>query len=197
MKVLIACEFSGVVREAFRRKGHDAWSCDISASLKPSEFHIHGDVTPILQEPWDLVIAHPPCTYLAVSGARWWLGREREQLEAAGFFMACYNANANKVCVENPVGFMSTNFRKPDQYIQPWQFGHSASKKTGLWLRGLPLLKETDRVYGRIVDGKERWDNQTDSGQNNLGPGVDRKKLRSVTYSGIASAMAEQWGSLY
>lgn len=186
MKVLIACEFSGIVREAFIKQGHDAWSCDLLPSEIPGQ-HIQGNVLEILKR-WDLVIAHPPCTHLAVSGARWFNDKQKEQNQAIDFFMSLVNAPIEKICIENPVGIMSTHYRKPDQYVQPWQFGHDASKKTGLWLKNLQPLTPT-----RIII-KDRYANQTPSGQNKLGPSDTKWKERSRTYQGIADAMAEQWG---
>lgn len=201
MRILVACEFSGVVREAFRKRGHDAWSCDLLPAMDESKFHYKGPVEDLLIEKvyfrvdgksyegkWDLIIAHPPCTYLAVSGNRYYANRP-DLYEPAIDFAKQFFDHADKVCVENPVGRLSTHWRKPDQYIQPWQFGHDASKKTGLWLKGLPPLRPTNILT------KERYANQTPSGQNNLGPSKDRAKIRSITYQGIAEAMAEQWGS--
>jgi len=152
-----------------------------------------GDVLEHLGDGWDLMVAHPPCTHLAVSGARYFAEKRTDgrQKEAVAFFMALARAPILRIAVENPVGIMSTMWRKPDQIIQPWQFGHPESKGTCLWLKGLPLLEPTN-VLGRPVSG--RWSNQTPSGQNRLGPSVDRWKLRSATYPGIAKAMAEQWG---
>ena len=189
MKVLIACEFSGVVRDAFAARGHDAWSCDLLPSDSPGN-HIQGDVLDLIEQDWDLMIAHPPCTHLAVSGARWFKDKQKEQAEALDFVRALLAAPIDRIALENPVSVISSKVRKPDQIIQPWQFGHPESKKTCLWLKGLPLLEPTT-----ILDLPEsgRWKNQTPSGQNNLGPSVDRWKKRSVTCSGIASAMAEQW----
>lgn len=195
MKVLVGCELSGVVREAFRARGHDAWSCDLEPADDKSPFHIQGDVLDILHDwPWDLGIFHPPCTYLTVSGLHWNHRRpERWQLtkEAAIFFLRCYEAPIPKVAVENPVGHMNSAFRKPDQIIQPFQFGHPESKSTCLWLRGLPKLTHTN-VLPKPECGY--WNNQTPSGQNKLGPSKDRAKIRARTYEGIAKAMAEQWG---
>jgi hypothetical protein len=186
VNVLVACEFSGVVRRAFRRAGHSAVSCDFLPSDDSSPAHIQDDVRNVITGPgmFDLMIAHPPCQYLAGSGARWWKGREAEQDEAADFFMWLYNAPIPRVCVENPVGAMSKRFRPPDQYIQPWQFGHGETKKTGLWLKNLPLLNPTNVVDGR--EGKV-W---------RMPPSPDRWKQRSITYQGIAEAMADQWGGL-
>jgi len=178
------------VREAFRAKGHDAVSCDYLPTEIPGP-HIQGDVRHHLTDGWDLMIAHPPCTYLAVSGARWWADREAEQADARTFFMDLANAPIPKIALENPIGCMSTYWRKPDQIIQPWQFGHDASKATCLWLKNLPTLKPTNILPG----GKSaRRANQTPSGQNKLSPSKDRWKLRSITYQGIADAMANQWG---
>jgi len=182
MKVLVACEFSGVVRDAFLRRGHEAVSCDVLPTEVPGP-HVEGDVLEILRDGWDLVIAHPPCTLLACSGARWWKGQEKEQDEAIAFFMALYNAPCERIAVENPPGIMSTVFRKPDQYVQPWQFGHGETKKTGLWLKGLPKLVPTDVVGGR--EPRVHW----------AAPGPDRWKVRSRTLVGIADAMADQWGN--
>lgn len=184
MKVLIACEFSGVVREAFRKRGHDAYSCDLSSALEGSPHHIHGDVIPVLRESWDLVIAHPPCTYLAVSGARWWATRETEQREAAEFFREFTHLTC-KWAIENPIGCMSTRYRKPDQIIQPWMFGCGETKATCLWLHGLPTLKPTSIVAGR----SPRVHYESPGIKN----GMTRQQRRSITYSGIADAMAEQW----
>ncbi len=181
MKILIACEFSGVVREVFKTKGHDVWSCD----LFPTEIkgnHIQCDVLEILNDGWDMMIAHPPCTHLAVSGARWFKDKAIEQQEAINFFMKLVNAPIDKIAIENPISIMSTHYRKPDQIIQPWQFGHGETKATCLWLKGLPLLQPTD-----IVDGREQRIHK-------MPPSKDRGKLRSITYKGIAKAMANQWG---
>jgi len=182
MNVLVACEFSGVVRDAFRELGHNAWSCDLLPSDNP-DHHLQGDALDLCHKhSWDLIIAHPPCTCLAVSGARWWVSREKEQEEAINFFL-CFLNKAPKVCIENPVGIMSTRYRKPDQYIQPWQFGHGETKKTGLWLQNLPLLKPTNIVAGR------------EARIHKMPPSKDRGRLRSLTYTGIAAAMADQWGT--
>lgn len=146
MKILIGCEQSGVVRRAFRERGHDAWSCDILPSEDGSPYHCQSDVNLILRWGWDMMIAFPPCTHLCVSGARWFKGKKVEQAASIDFFMKLMSAPIEKICIENPVGIMSSNFRKPDQYVQPWEFGHDASKKTGLWLKNLPLLKPTYSV---------------------------------------------------
>ncbi len=194
MKVLVGCEFSGVVKDAFAALGHDAWSCD----LLPSEVggqHIQGDVLDILEDGWDLAIFHPPCTHLAVSGARWFKEKQKDgrQQAAIDFFMALANAPINKIAIENPVSIMSTKWRKPDQIIQPYEFGHPESKRTCLWLKNLPKLKPTN-----LLEKPEcgYWENQTPSGQNKLSPGKDRWKKRSKTYLGIAEAMAKTWGGV-
>lgn len=197
MRILIACERSGIVREAFRRLGHDAWSCDLEPAEDSSAFHIQGDAIDAAGRGWDLMIAHPECRYLSVSGLHWNRRRqERAALteQAAEFAVALWNAPVARVALENPVGILSRRIRKPDQIIQPYDFGENASKATCLWLRGLPPLKPTQRVAGRMVNGRERWANQTDSGQNRLGPSPTRSMDRARTYPGIAEAMAEQWG---
>lgn len=194
MKVLVACEYSGRVREAFRAKGHDAYSCDLLESEDNSEHHIIGDCLSLLTLDWDLMIAHPPCTYLAVSGMHWTTRGFRDpQLteDALEFVQALMNAPIPKICIENPVSVISSRIRKPDQIVQPWHFGEDASKKTCLWLKGLPLLVATNPLPG---DSKTRRANQTASGQNKLAPSADRWKERSRTYMGIANAMADQWG---
>jgi len=196
MKILVACERSGIVRDAFRALGHDAWSCDLEACEGDSTWHIQGDALVYAQDGWDLMIAHPECRYLSVSGLHWNKRRpERAELteQAAEFAVALWNAPIKRVALENPVGILSSRIRKPDQIIQPYQFGEDASKATCLWLRGLPPLRPTKRVPGRIVNGRERWANQTDSGQNRLGPSPTRSMDRARTYQGIADAMAEQW----
>lgn len=247
-RVLVACEFSGIVRDAFRAKGHCAVSCDLLPTDAPG-LHYQGDVTllldgwapvsfqaecdpngdgwcqvtdtdptdcqcigptqdgieyreidgilfgrPISNPHWDLMIAHPPCTYLSVSGMHWTTrGLRDPQLteDALAFVQRLMDAPIPRICIENPVSIISTRIRKPDQIIQPWWFGHDASKKTCLWLKNLPPLTPTDQLPG---DSKTRRANQTPSGQNKLGPSMDRWKLRSATYQGIANAMANQWG---
>ena len=184
MKVLVACEYSGRVREAFRKKGHDAWSCDILPSEDNSPYHIQQDVKDILSDKWDMLIAHPPCTHLAVSGARWFKDKVEEQEEAIAFFLHLANSPIERVAIENPVSIMSTRYRKPDQIIQPWMFGHGETKATCLWLKNLPLLTPTDIVDGRYP------------AVHKMGPSPDRWKNRSRTYQGIADAMANQWGCL-
>lgn len=183
MRVLIACEFSGVVRDAFRARGHDAVSCDLLPTESPGP-HLRCDVREILRDNWDLMIAHPPCTHLCVSGAPHWARKAESgvQNEALDFVRTLLDAPIPKIALENPVGIISTTIRKPTQYIQPWQFGHGETKKTGLWLVNLPMLRPTKVVSGR---NPRVWMEP---------PGIDRWKRRSVTYSGIAEAMAEQWG---
>lgn len=188
MKVLVACEFSGTVRRAFRELGHDAWSCDILPADDDGP-HIHGDVREVLAAGWDLMIAHPPCTHLAVSGARHFHRKQAEQAEALEFVRTLLDAPIPRIALENPVSVISSRIRKPDQIIQPYQFGHPESKKTCLWLVGLNPLRPTD-----VIQDRGRWENQTPSGQNKLGPSPDRWKIRSKTYPGIAHAMATQWG---
>jgi site-specific DNA-cytosine methylase len=170
-------------------------SCDLLPSEQPGPHH-QGDVRELLDQEWDLLIAHPPCTYLSVSGMHWTTRGLRDPKlteDALDFVRLFMNAPIERVAIENPVSVISSRIRKPDQIIQPYQFGHDASKKTCLWLKGLPLLKPTQMVEPRIVNGKQRWGNQTDSGQNKLPPSKDRWKLRSKTYEGIADAMAAQW----
>ena len=182
LRVLVACEFSGVVRDAFIALGHEATSCD----LLPSEAngpHHQGDVLEYLSaRQWDLMIAHPPCTHLAVSGARWWKDKRIEQVAAIQFFLSLWNAKIPHIAVENPIGCMSTELMKPDQIIQPWQFGHGETKATCLWLKNLPKLIPTN-----IVEGRE-------ARVHRCPPGPDRWKKRSRTLPGIAAAMAQQWG---
>ena len=181
--VLVACEFSGVVRDAFTRKGHNAVSIDLEPTLTEGQ-HIQGDVLGYLKHGWDLMIAHPPCTYLSLSGNRWY-SKETDLIQKAiDFILQLYNADIPQVAVENPVGRISTLWRKPDQYVQPWMFGHGETKKTGLWLKNLPLLMATDVVEGRknVV-----WKMADSKG---------RAKRRSITYQGIADAMAAQWGCI-
>lgn len=246
MKVLVACEYSGTVRDAFKAKGHDAWSCDLLPTDRPG-LHYQGDVLNVLEgwipvrftyecDPdgdgicnitqddvseckcygptqdddveykeingelfcrpkvnpgWDLMIAHPPCTYLASSGLHWNKripGRDKLTLESLEFVTLLFNAPIPKIVLENPIGRINTAIRKPDQIIQPWMFGEDASKSTCLWLKGVNKLEPTNIIK------KDRYANQTASGQNNLGPSKDRWKIRSTTYQGIADAMATQWG---
>lgn len=184
LRVLIACEFSGVVRRAFRAAGHDAWSCDFLPAEDYQWHHKQGDVREWLDDGWDLMIAHPPCTHLAVSGARWFIDKAIEQTSAIGFVKALLDAPIERIALENPVGVLSTRVRKPDQIIQPWQFGHGETKATCLWLKNLPKLVPTKIVEGRTPR------------VHHASPGPDRWKERSRTLPGIAAAMAEQWGSL-
>lgn len=197
-RVLVACEYSGRVRDAFTALGHYALSCD----FEPAETagpHYQGDVMDVLHDGWDLMVAHPPCTYLSSSGLHWNKrrpGRAQQTEDALEFVRALLAAPIAHIALENPIGCISSRIRKPNQTIQPWQFGHDASKATCLWLKDLPLLRPTALVEPRLVNGKKRWANQTDSGQNRLPPSADRWKIRSTTYQGIADAMAAQWGAL-
>lgn len=205
MRVLVACEYSGRVRQAFRALGHDAWSCDLLPAEDDQQCHIQGDVLSFItgmREPWDLMIAHPPCTYLTVAGLFRNKGDTERQAKteyALDFVRALLSAPIPRIALENPVSCISSRIRKPDQIIQPYQFGEDASKATCLWLKGLEKLPidPAKRVSGRFVEhnGKivERWSNQTDSGQNRLPPSKDRWKERSRTYQGIAQAMAAHW----
>jgi site-specific DNA-cytosine methylase len=193
MRVLIACEFSGVVSRAFRALGHDAWSCDLLPAEDGSEHHFQGDVTDIIGDGvcrshhdnpyrWDMMVAHPPCTHLSVSGARWFKDKQSEQQEALEFVRRLMRAPIERIAIENPISIISSRIRKPDQIIQPWQFGHGETKATCLWLKNLPKLVPTN-----IVEGRE-------ARVHKMPPGPDRWKERSRTFEGIASAMAEQWG---
>jgi hypothetical protein len=181
MRVLVACEFSGVVRDAFLACGHDAWSCDVLPSERPGP-HLPGDVRQYLKDGWDLMVAFPPCTYLCRSGARWWTGREDLQAQALGFVLQLAGAPIERVAIENPVGRLSTLWREPDQVVQPYQFGHGEVKRTCLWLRGLPRLQPTRVMCGRTPR------------VHFAAPGAERWRERSRTLPGIASAMALQWG---
>ena len=184
MRVIVACEYSGRVREAFRKLGHDAWSCDILESEDDSEFHIQTRIEDIINDGWDLMIAHPPCTHLAVSGARHFKAKQESgvQQQALDFVQMLLNSPIDKICLENPVSIISSRIRKPDQIIQPWQFGHGETKATCLWLKNLPKLVPTD-----IVEGREQR-------VHKMPPSPNRWKERSRTYQGIANAMAAQWG---
>jgi hypothetical protein len=218
MRVLIGCEHSGVVRRAFRKRGHAAWSCDLLPPADGSSYHYQGDVRDILDLGWDLAIFHPDCTYLT-SAAAWAYAlpdydrypgvgyhqkvkpgtlvgypRAAATEAAATFVIHLYHAPIPRVAIENPIGIMSTRWRKPDQIIHPHMFGDDASKATCLWLKGLPRLVPTAPVAPRMVGIRPRWGNQTDSGQNKLGPSDDRWALRAKTYQGIADAFASQWG---
>ena len=181
MRVLDACEYSGTVRDAFAARGHDAWSCDRLPTERLGN-HIHGDVLQHLHRNWDLMIAHPPCTHLAVSGARWFKDKQIEQAEALDFVHRLMDAPIPRIALENPISIISSRIRKPDQIIQPWQFGHGETKATCLWLKNLPKLTPTN-----IVEGRE-------ARIHKMPPGPDRWKERSRTFEGIAQAMAEQWG---
>jgi len=184
LRVLIACEFSGTVRRAFRALRHDAWSCDLLPAEDGSPHHYQGDARfYVLGRSWDLLIAHPPCTHLAVSGARWFRDKQAEQAEALGFVRELLAAPVPHIALENPVSIISSRIRKPDQIIQPWQFGHGETKATCLWIKNLPGLVPTN-----IVDGRE-------ARVHKMPPGPDRWKERSRTFEGIATAMAEQWGA--
>ena len=201
MKILVACEESQTVTKELRKLGHEAYSCDLlPCSGGHPEWHIKGDaVKEAYSGKYDMMIAHPPCTYLSVSGLHWNKripSRQKQTELALNFVRALMDAPIEKIALENPVRCISTAIRKPDQIIQRYEFGDDASKKTCLWLKGLPLLISTKYVEGRLVDGKLRWSNQTDSGQNKLAPSEDRARLRSITYKGIAKAMAKQWTKL-
>ena len=184
MRVIVACEYSGRVREAFRKLGHDAWSCDILESEDDSEFHIQTCIEDVINDGWDLMIAHPPCTHLAVSGARHFKAKQESgvQQEALDFVRLLLEADIPKIALENPISIISSKIRKPDQIIQPWQFGHGETKATCLWLKGLPKLVPTN-----IVEGREQRIHK-------MPPSPTRWKERSRTYQGIADAMAQQWG---
>ena len=218
MRVLVACEYSGRVRDAFILGGHEAMSCDLLPTDSPGP-HYQGDVRDVLYDGWDLMVAHPPCTYLSVSGMHWTArGLRDPQLteDALAFVRLLMDAPIDRIAIENPVSVISSRIRPPDQIINPYEFGHDASKKTCLWLKGLPKLTPTKLIEPRWVccgielpDGvgkhgcancngdktaRPRWGNQTASGQNKLAPSADRWKIRSETYAGIAQAMADQWG---
>lgn len=182
--MLVACEYSGTVRDAFRAKGHDAWSCDLLPTDGDPEYHYQGDVFGIIGDGWDLMIAHPPCTHLAVSGARHFAEKRADgrQQAALAFVQRLLDAPIDKIALENPISIISSQVRKPDQIVQPWQFGHGETKATCLWLKNLPNLEPTN-----IVEGRE-------ARVHKMAPSPDRWKLRSTTYQGIADAMAQQWG---
>lgn len=194
MRVLIACEYSGRVREAFRKLGHDAWSCDILASDNPTLFHFQGDVFDIIGWGWDLMIAHPPCTHLAVSGARYFPEKIKDgrQQAALNFVQKLMDAPIDKICIENPISVISSKIRKPDQIIEPYQFGHSETKKTCLWLKNLNPLQPTKIVKPKfIIAGGKKY---SPVHYYSYRDQATRAKIRSLTYQGIADAMAEQWG---
>ena len=194
MKVLVACEYSGVVREAFAKRGHDAWSCDLLPTDQPSDKHIQGDVLEIINDGWDLIIAHPPCTHLSLSGAKYWAEKRADgrQQKAIKFVEDIWDADCPLICIENPVGALTKHSKlgKASVYIQPYEFGHAEQKRTGLWLKGLPKLEGTKFIDVKGLPNKERhrlhW----------LPPSKDRWKIRSTTFQGIADAMADQWGGL-
>lgn len=203
MRVLVACEFSGTVRDSFIKRGHDAWSCDLDGVEPEGEFldnHIKGDCLGVISDNWDLIIAHPPCTYLTNAGARWlyderYPNRKQHREQAAEFFMKLYNAPSPRVAVENPVGYMSKAFRKPDQIVRPYEYGHNATKATCLWLRGLPKLSPTNVIEPIPHTSKSgrkwcKWffDSSLISDLK------ERSKFRNRTFQGIADAMADQWG---
>jgi len=196
LNVLVACESSGVVREAFRRLGHDAWSCDLQQADDGSPHHYHCDVMSIIRDrKFDLMIAHPTCTYLCSSGLHWNKRRPERAAqteESLDFVRALMSADIPYIAIENPVGCISTRIRKPDDIIQPWMFGHPESKKTCLWLKNLPRLVPTNLLE---LPASGRWNNQTPTGQNKLGPSKDRWKIRSKTYEGIGAAIAAQYAS--
>lgn len=202
MRVLVACEYSGVVRDAFKDAGHYAMSCDFLPTDQPG-LHFQGDVLEILDQDWDLMIAHPPCTHLAVSGAAHFAAKQASgvQQEALDFVRQLLEAPIPRIALENPISIISSRIRKPDQIIQPYNFGHDVSKQTCLWLKGLPPLVPTKYMEPRLVttpSGKiaKRWGNQCDNfGHDKLPPSPDRWKLRSATHKGIAEAMAEQWSN--
>jgi hypothetical protein len=184
MKVLVSCEESQRVTIEFRKLGHEAYSCDLQeCSGGHPEWHFQQDVSLLLKDNWDMMVAFPPCTHLCVSGARWFKDKQNEQNQAIKFFMRLVNAPIKMIAIENPIGVMSTKFRKPDQIIQPWMFGHGETKATCLWLKNLPKLIPTNIVKGR------------EARIFNMPPSPDRGKLRSITYQGIAEAIANQWGN--
>ena len=195
MKILVACEFTQSITKEFRKLGHDAFSCDLLPTEGNPIFHIQDDVLRHLNENWDMMIAHPPCRYLAVSGARWFADRTTEQTQALDFVQKLMDAPIQKIAIENPISIISTRIKKPDQIIQPYQFGHGESKATCFWLKNLPMLQYTSNTYD--------WDNLqykniiTERKQriaNMMSPGPNRSKERSRTYPGIAEAIANQWG---
>lgn len=197
MKILIACEFSGIVRDAFLDKGHDAVSCDIIPSESSKGRHYKGNVLNIIEYGWDMMIAHPPCTYLCVTANKYFLNnpdRWQKRYEAMMFVYKLMNANINKICIENPVSVISTYIRPPEQYIQPYEFGHNVSKKTGLWLKNLSLLKPTNYVatdWVKMPNGKRMSRFMAETGSSHS---IKNKKKRCRTFEGIAKAMADQWG---
>lgn len=220
MRILVACEYSGRVRNAFIAQGHEALSCDLLPSEQAGGVHYQGDIRDVLYDGWDLMVCHPPCTYLASSGLHWNTrdpGRAILTEESLAFVQLLLDAPIHRIALENPIGCISSRVRKPEQIIQPWQFGEDASKATCLWLKNLPPLIPTRAVAPRVVccgqiltvdagqcrvcfgekTPRPRWGNQTDSGQNKLGPSQDRWKERSRTFQGVADAMAWQWDDLF
>jgi len=199
MKILVACEFSGIVRDAFLARGHDAWSCDLEPTEREGP-HIQGDVLSVLDQGWDLMIAHPPCTYLTITGNKWFKpefssrfpNRPAQREAAAEFFLSLGNSIIPRVCIENPVGIMSTRWRKPDQIIQPYQFGHTEPKKTCLWLKGLPLLVPTLIVEPEYITS--RSGKRMGAWYFLPSQSPERQRMRNRTFQGIADAMADQWG---
>ena len=199
MKILIACEFSGIVSEAFRKKGHDVWSCDYLQTEIKSQNHVRGPVESLLSGDWDMMVAFPPCTFLTTTANRSFLNnpdRWKKRLEAMNFVYKLMNSNIEKICIENPKGVISSHIRKPDQYIQPYEHGHTDSKMTGLWLKNLPLLQKTNIVEPEWVypkSGSRKRMSKTHA-NNSSTNNPENAKLRSRTYQGIANAMAQQWG---
>lgn len=210
MRVLIGCERFGILREAFRARGHDAWSCDVVTAQDGSPFHLHCDVLTVLDDGWDLAIFHPDCTYLTCS-AEWAYGegpyhqrvkpetlvgaaRRDARARAVEFVRMLVASPIPRKAIENPVGHLSSAIRRPDQTVQPYWFGDDASKATCLWLDNMQLLVATRPIAPRMVNGRPRWSNQTDAGQNRLSPSPERAMLRAAMYPGMARAMAEQWG---
>ena len=189
-RILVGCEYSGIVRDAFGALGHDAWSCDLLPTERPGK-HIQGDVLTVLDYGWDLAIFHPPCTHLAVSGAAWFADKSQEQADALDFVRALMNAPIPMIAIENPVSIISTHIRKPDQVIQPYDFGHLERKTTCLWLKNLPLLVPTFQRKAEV----DRLPKNKQNPLHYLPPSEDRWKLRSATYTGIAAAFASQWGN--
>lgn len=196
MKILAACEFSAVVRDAFRAKGHDAWSCDLLPCDRDPQWHIQDDVLKHLDDGWDMMIAFPPCTHLCVSGAKHFEAKRKDgrQQQGIDFFMALANARIAKISLENPIGIMSRIWRKPDQIIQPWEHGHEATKTTCLWLKNLPLLKPS-KIVGKGNRHVTKGGNSLPEWYN-LPPSPERSNIRSKTFQGIGDAMAEQWGNV-
>jgi len=205
MRILVACEFSQIVTKAFRKRGHEAFSCDLLPTEGNQAWHIKDDVLKHLDDGWDMMIAHPPCTYLSNAGIRWFnekkygnqaKERKRLRLEAFNFILKLSNANIEKICIENPVGWLNSHWRKPDQIIQPYQFGDTESKRTCFWLKNLPLLRPTEivkpKIYAYYKKGKKKG--RPIYGNHYLKVSPDRWKKRSRTYPGIAEAMADQWG---